>query len=233
MRPELIDVCQATDVATLRRRLVAFAEDLGFGLANAVVLVEGQGQPMAAHYVGNMPASFAATSMDPALSRRDPVMRRLRDTCTPFSYDQSFYVEAGAGELWELMAPHGFRTGLSVAFHLPFKRHFVLGVDREQALPRDDEQRLRLMADLHLFAAYCQEAAVRLFDPEQSRPAVLSAKELEILKWTMEGKSKWEIGMILGLSENTIKYYAKRVQAKLAAPNLHAAVVKALRGGLL
>jgi DNA-binding CsgD family transcriptional regulator len=233
MRLDLFDVSQAPDTDTFRQRLVAFAEHMDFGLANGVLLIESPGKRMDAHYVGNMPAEFASTSMDPELSRRDPVMRHLKHMNIPFVYDQKFYADAGAMDLWDMMAPYGFKTGITVALHMPNNRHFVLGLDREQPLPTDPQRRMMMLAELQLFAVHCQDAAVRLLGQEKLPPVSLSERELEILRWLMEGKSKWEIGMILKVSENTVRYHVKKIQGKFNAPTAHAAVVRAMSSGLL
>lgn len=233
MRLDLFDVSQAPDTETFQKRLVAFAHEMNFGLANGVLLIESPGKSMDAHYVGNMPADFASTSMDPELSRRDPVMRQLKRMNIPFVYDQGFYVRAGAADLWDMMAPWGFKTGITVALHMPNNKHFVLGLDREEQLPSDPQRLMMMLAELQLFAVHCQDAAVRLLGNELAAPVSLTQRELEILQWTMQGKNKWEVGMILNLSENTIKYHLKRIQSKFNAPSVQAAVVRAMSAGLL
>ena len=48
--------------------------------------------------------------------------------------------------------------------------------------------------------------------PELSRsssPITLSKREQEVLQWAAEGKSEWEIGFILGLSEHTAEKFIR------------------------
>ena len=61
----------------------------------------------------------------------------------------------------------------------------------------------------------------------------LTPRELETLRWTMEGKSAREAGQILGISEQTIIRHASNAARKLNCVNKHHAVVKALRLGLI
>ena len=61
----------------------------------------------------------------------------------------------------------------------------------------------------------------------------LTKREVEILRWTADGKSAEEIAQILHLSVNTINYHIKKSIAKLDAPNKTAAAVKAAVLGLL
>jgi DNA-binding CsgD family transcriptional regulator len=65
------------------------------------------------------------------------------------------------------------------------------------------------------------------------RPAPLSDRELEVLKWTSVGKSSWEIGMILRIAERTVNFHIKNILSKLDAVNRPQAVAMALKLGLL
>ena len=123
----------------------------------------------------------------------------------------------------------------SLALHLPEGRHFQFGVDRDQPLPDDPRELQRLVADLQLFAVHAQDAALRLFLPaslQPERPA-LTPRELEALRWTMEGKTAWEVGTILGISERTAVLHVNNAMHKLGCASKHQAVLKALRLGLI
>jgi DNA-binding CsgD family transcriptional regulator len=60
-------------------------------------------------------------------------------------------------------------------------------------------------------------------------PADLSEREREVLRWTSEGKSSWDISMILNISERTVKFHIMNIKKKLDAVNRAHAVAKALR----
>ena len=69
---------------------------------------------------------------------------------------------------------------------------------------------------------------------ETRKPAVrISKRERECLLWTSQGKTSYEIGMILGLSENTINNYLATVGRKLGAFNRPHMVGLALRNGYI
>lgn len=92
-----------------------------------------------------------------------------------------------------------------------------------------------MVAELQLFAAFAQDAALRvLLTPiEPNRVRCMTARELECLRWTVEGKTAWEVGRILGISEQTAVRHLNNATHKLACVNKHHAVVKALRLGLI
>ena len=61
----------------------------------------------------------------------------------------------------------------------------------------------------------------------------LTRRERDCLLWVAEGKTTWEIGQILRISENTVLYHIKNAQEKLGAVSRIHAVAKALRLELL
>jgi DNA-binding CsgD family transcriptional regulator len=133
---------------------------------------------------------------------------------------------------WEIQASFGYSHGIALAMHLPDGRHFFIGVDRDQALPLNSAETGRMVADLQLFAAYAQDAAQRLLLPasaEQGNLPSLTARERECLHWTMEGKTAWELGCILSISEHTAIRHINKATHKLGAVNKHQAVLRALR----
>lgn len=232
------DISQTTELPALQDRLVSFANDMGFPLVTAAVVIEDRklGIPPAFHVLSNMPEAFKATSSDHSLSRRDPVNRRLKTMSVPFIYDQSLYVREGAADIWERQAPYGYRNGIAVALHLSDNRHFLLGVDRDSPLPRPEAKVVRLMADLQLLAVHAQAAALQLLAPQEISPASLvrlTPRELEILRWTMDGKSAWDIGLLLGIAEGTVNFHLRNVCGKFNVASKHHAVLKALSVGLL
>lgn len=226
-------VSQAQDVMAFRQGLIDFAHDLDFGLVVGVVAVQSRGPGGKTEYfsVGNTPKSFLEASRDPDFARRDPVHQRLMNQSTPLIYDQSFYVEAGAGELWEMVAPFGYRTGVAVGVHMPGYRRLLLGVDRDKPLPKDPIRLNRLIADLQLLAVHAQDAAGRLLVPT-NKPK-LPARQLEILRLTMEGKSAWVVGSLLGITENTVNYHMKQLFKQLDVSTKQQAVLKAMELGLI
>ena len=133
------------------------------------------------------------------------------------------------------MLQFGYNTGIAMALHLPEGRHFVLGVDRDKPLPADAAELQRVVADLQLFAVHAQDAAMRILVPQGLQPErpALTPRELEGLRWTMEGKTAWEVGAILGISERTAVLHVNNAMHKLGCVSKHAAVLKALRLGLI
>lgn len=63
--------------------------------------------------------------------------------------------------------------------------------------------------------------------------SAVTARELECLRWTAEGKTAWEVGRILGISAQTAARHLNNAARKLGCVSKHQAVVKALRTKLI
>jgi LuxR family quorum-sensing system transcriptional regulator SolR len=61
----------------------------------------------------------------------------------------------------------------------------------------------------------------------------LTRRECEVLRWTSDGKTSFQIGQILNITERTVNFHVNRVVLKLNATNKLQAVVKAIALGLV
>jgi DNA-binding CsgD family transcriptional regulator len=230
-----LSVLEARDRDEFLGQVVRFAKRLGFDTVSATTIVDHfLGEPEFIS-VDNAPASFRDMFEDVGRGRQDPVMQHCKRQSVPIIWSQDTYVGAGQGDLWDGQARFGYRTGVAMALHLPQGRHFFLGVDRDQSLPKDRSELTRIVADLQLFAVHAQEAAMRIMMPATGDPDVpsLTPREVESLRWTMDGKTAWEVGNILGISERTAVLHVNNAMHKLGCINKHQAVLKALRLGLI
>lgn len=67
----------------------------------------------------------------------------------------------------------------------------------------------------------------------QQQKEQLTRRQKEILSWAAEGKTNWEIAVIMRCKEETVNYHLKGIFRKLCATNKAHAVSKALQIGLL
>lgn len=226
----------ASNETQLLSALLEFAAELDFGLVSAALVRGTFDSPgLWGKSVGNPPAAYAEISKDPEVALGDPVLARLMKSPVPLAYDQSFYVEAGRAPFWELMAEHGYKTGIAMGLRLG-GQHFMLGVDRERPLPKNEVQLMRLLADLQLLGVHAQSAMSRLFGPPAAAnepPPRLTPREIEVLKWSADGKSAWVVGNLLGITERGVHAHIQNSMRKLGVGSKTGAVLKAVQCGLL
>jgi DNA-binding CsgD family transcriptional regulator len=228
-------VLQARDRDEFRDEVVRFGRALGFDTVSAMAVIDrGIGRSEFV-VVDNTPQEFLGVFNDPRAMQRDPVMQHCKRQSLPIIWDQGTYTSQGQGELWEEQARYGYQTGIAMALHLPEGKHFMLGVDRDRALPSDRHELTRVVADLQLFAVHALDAAMRVLVPgiTSADAPSLTPRELEALRWTMDGKTAWEVGSILGITERTAVLHLNNAMRKLGCVNKHQAVLKALRLGLI
>jgi LuxR family transcriptional regulator len=72
----------------------------------------------------------------------------------------------------------------------------------------------------------------RLYDALPPNPR-LNDREIEILRWTADGKTAADIAQIIGISERTVNFHINQAVAKLGASNKVNAAVRAAMRGLL
>jgi DNA-binding CsgD family transcriptional regulator len=97
-----------------------------------------------------------------------------------------------------------------------------------------DEAFRRGYRDLLWVAVNAHEAFLSLSDdlPEQGR-VHLTDRERDCLLWTARGKTAWEVGQILVISEETVLFHLKNTTRKLCVFSKHHAVVKAIVQGYI
>lgn len=228
-------VLEARSSEELRTEVLRFTKWLGFDLMSASVVIDRAIGDAEFHFIDNTPDGYRQAFENKENWHRDPVAQHCKRHSIPIIWDQSTYLKGGLAERWEEQAAFGYRTGVGMALHLPGGQHFMIAVDRDQPMPKDTSEVTRIVADLQLFAVHAQDAAMRLLAPPA--PALdlpqLTARELEALRWTMDGKTAWEVGAILGISERTAVLHVNNAMHKLGCTSKHQAVIKALRLGLI
>jgi DNA-binding CsgD family transcriptional regulator len=234
-RQDYLQIGTVSNKDEFTAQLIAFAHKLDFGLATAAVAIDASDTSPYFEMVGNTPQQYQQTARDPEVSKRDPLLARMKRTGVPFAWDQSTYVKAGAADLWETQAHFGYKTGIAMAMHLPNGRHFLVGIDREAPLPADDEKQMRLLADFQLFATHAQEVAIRLLEPASAQLVAvatmteLTTREREVLKWAAQGKTTWETSKILELSQHTITKHLDAAIKRFGCVSKTQAVAEAVR----
>jgi LuxR family quorum sensing-dependent transcriptional regulator len=84
---------------------------------------------------------------------------------------------------------------------------------------------------MHLISLYAHARAVSLLNVDagiRSDRRLLTCREAEALTWIGRGKTSWETGKIMGVTERTVVYFVTSAQRKLNAVTRTQAVVNAI-----
>lgn len=124
--------------------------------------------------------------------------------------------------------------GLADGFVLPL--HYLDGAVAATVLlaPQRVQSSARTRAATHILSAYFAMAARKLM-VAQPPPAkvTLSRRQQECLQWVRAGKSDWEIGEILHISEHTVAEHIEAARKKLGVRTRTQAVIEAIARKLI
>lgn len=164
--------------------------------------------------------------------RIDPTVQHGRQSQKPLVWSGAIF--APTPKLWEDARSFGLCIGWSQS------SLDAVGVGGMLTLSRSHEElsalelasqeiKLRWLVNIaHLSLARILNA--RLVGKTQRS---LTAREVEVLKWTADGKTSGDISDLLDVSENTVNFHIKNAVTKLETANKTAAVVRAAMLGLL
>ena len=153
----------------------------------------------------------------------DPVARLCRNSLSPFEWTEAPFDaerEPRALEVMQRAADFNMSNGFIVPIH-------GRGYDACVSLGGAHlDLNVRSKPAVHLMAMYGFDRVRRLLDPEHRRLPPLTARERETLAWASQGKSAWEIGEILGISQRTVEEHLASAVRKLGAVNrVHAVAI--------
>lgn len=164
------------------------------------------------------------------LARQSPILERLRNQIAPlvFHFDEIAY---GSTPEERAKVNDLFRQ-FSLTMGIYFPVHDVRGLRNaisfmgDRAVPTVQE-----LSTLTLFSTLMIEQLGVVTGDSGNQRSQLTAREIEVLQWTAEGKTSAEIAVIMGLSEHTVNHYATLATQKLGCANRTQAVVYAMRLG--
>ncbi|MEX3009442.1 LuxR C-terminal-related transcriptional regulator [Hoeflea sp. TYP-13] len=176
----------------------------------------------------NWPGELIASYEQHNIRHSSPVFSALQNSAVPL---MALATEAPAdpdakpgipGELDKV------RTSVFFPFLDPEDKRHVVAFHGNTEFPEHEA-----LLELHRLAAGLFEKFCSLRVREENDSPVLSARELECLRWTAAGKTSHEIALILSISEHTVNHYMSSICQKLDTVNRIQAVARAIRTGLI
>ncbi len=182
--------------------------------------------------ISNLPAEFMNEFDRLGLMRGCGFFLKLRQSTVPVAFDFASVAEDRPAELVEsarhLFAQFNYAQGFCMPVHdATGQRNAILFVGERSAMTYNEIVELTIIC-LHAFQKLMDVSVAAAKDVQ-----VLTARELDCLRWTAAGKTSSDIAAILSLSEHTVNHYLNRAAKKLDTVNRTQAVAKALRRGLI
>lgn len=167
---------------------------------------------------------FYAT--DPAFFKKDPIIR----------YNYSFFKTHLWSEATEVYREEPYTDFMNKAGEFGLKYGVAGGVCSDSH-PKGsifsfsgarDSFKAYHKEVLDILTPHVHQALVRVCGEKSAAVSELSQREKEVLGWMKEGKTNWEISMILNISERTVKFHVQNIERKLNAVNKAHAIAIAM-----
>jgi LuxR family transcriptional regulator len=180
----------------------------------------------------NYPAAWHERYMTQNYLAIDPTVQHGLRSMLPLVWTDNVF-ETARG-FWEDARSQGLRYGWAQPCRDPNGIAGMLTVSRSHDELTDEELRVKapqlawVTQTAHIGMA---KLLVKRYMPEPDQS--LTRREIDVMRWTAEGKTSEEIAEILGIATRTVNFHTSSVVNKLGVANKTAAAIRAAMLGLL
>lgn len=218
------------DRAGIRQALERFAKASGFERF-AYVCAGG------AEIVGvsNYDQQWQSNYLERNLNSFDPVVRRARQFLQPFGWSRKDhrFSDLSFKTFFDEAEDFGIRSGFSMPIPASYGRFAMLTLASEGA---EAWRNVEVESPVRSATAVTlvHHSLTRLMRQGKNIPKpILSARQSTCLTWSSFGKTTPDIAELLGIKENTVRFYLVEARDRLGAANIAHAVRIAVERGLI
>jgi DNA-binding CsgD family transcriptional regulator len=189
--------------------------------------------------------TYVCVNISAVLSRNRYAHCFYSDTCvkqfisrTPLQLD---YTSQGGllAEQGRSQPPRNLHNGAEKPFGLTLSllqrcgETAVFGITVDMPFAEWKAQEKTITRECQILANYFHGHVLRINGCDSEQELLISARELDCLKWTAAGKTAWEASVILGISERTVRFHLNVAREKLNCSTTTQAVAKAVAHQLI
>lgn len=182
--------------------------------------------------LNNYPMAWRAQYASADYLQSDPTVQHGRQSQKPLVWSEKVF--ASTPKLWEDARSFGLCIGWCQSSLDAVGVGGMLTLSRSHdALSESELASQGIKFRWLVNVAHLSLARIHIAKLMSNTQRSLTAREVEVLKWTADGKTSSEVSDLLDVSENTVNFHIKNAVAKLQTANKTAAVVRAAMLGLL
>jgi LuxR family quorum-sensing system transcriptional regulator SolR len=225
----LLDAKNRTTISEILSRTIA---ELGFDYFSFYLRLPLPVTRPTVIHLHNYPADWMANYWQKSYDNIDPTLTRCRNAVVPVLWQD--LMSNDSKYFWKDAFDHGLRTGIAQPSHGPGGAFSLLNLACGDHRIDIDELRSKSLRLSWLAHATNQSMTNVIRSNIYGDPnSKLTAREIEVLRWTADGKTASEVGLIMEISERTVNFHVGNSLVKLNATNKTSAVIKAAMLGLL
>jgi len=185
------------------------------------------GIPLETYGRSNWPKEYLQEWLTNDYVIHDPITQFALRASAPFDWSDAYDAGTDFGKK-VLDRAKGF--GLVSGVSIPIRTETLpLGIS---SIGYDEELSDELIELIELVSIHAYSHALSLRpNREKHLLSELSKREVDILTYTAAGKTTWEISVILGIADTTVKTHIRNILAKLNTSNKTHAVMKGIKSG--
>ncbi|SDY00022.1 DNA-binding transcriptional regulator, CsgD family [Collimonas sp. OK242] len=224
--PDLLEILHAPNWEKLRETMQRVLMKLGMcDFCLKMDIFCANGKPSTQKF-SSLPNSWLQLFSNPPHGKTDPIQQHLSRSSLPLNWQVEQLCVLDGGQIYPLLKSMGITHGMSLATH---RKNAVSRLDFYYNVTRPMALDINAQANALLLGVHLQEAAELLWCKTiPNQPPLLSLRELECLRWSAEGKTSFEIGVILGISQRTVYFHLRNVVMKLGVYSTRHAISKAI-----
>jgi len=234
---DVLELLQCSSLSELHEKTGKITNNLGFASFLYGMRVKLPGSAPDDFILSGYPDAWWNKYCSEALISVDPIMRQAFPGRLPYLWHEAKNLNIREQHFMEEARGHGLTTGVTLPVHINTGEAGILSLTRPDSGTEPKKEVVERLAEANLLAIYLHEALRNLIGPSrgdlfQQLPK-LSPRETECLRWLCEGKSAWEVSVILSISEATVRGYLRSAYEKLGVSTQSQAIAKSVSFGLL
>lgn len=192
--------------------------------------------------IGTQDQTFSRNNFPPAWNTQykenkfiaiDPIVAHCNQSMLPIMWTEEVFSKTPW--MWQALQQEGLQHGWSQSIHdQESGLCSILSLARSHC-PISAYELYENLGFTVFISRHLHSLAAKALPKSVSKPIAphLSPREVEVLKLSADGKTAYEISIILSLSERTVNFHVHRAIEKLGVCNKTAAVTKAVRHGVI
>ena len=228
---QLTQLSYAQKIETAFEISLNLVNNLGYNFCAFSITSQTRGVHRHTINLNNYPAEWNTKYEQEHFSEVDPILAHCNHSELPILWQEENFCKTP--KMWQAQKQQGLRYGWSQSIHDQNGLCSMLSLARSHCPITTHDLYKNLGYAMYISRHLHELVAKELPAPSKPGTVRLSSREIEVLKYSADGKTAGEIAIILNLSESTVQFHIRGAIRKFGVNNKIAAVIRAARVGAI
>lgn len=186
-----------------------------------------KGKPIDSYGRSDWPEEYMVEWVENDYVIHDPITHLVLRASEPFDWSEAHEKGTKFGkEILDRAKEFGLEKGISIPIRTEYLPLGIVSIGYDEKISTEYLEYIEIVS-IH---AYTHAQSLKPNEPGFT-PAALSKRETDVLTFTAAGKTTWEISVILGVAETTVRTHIRNIISKMGTSNKTQAVTKGIESG--